>query len=66
MLTKFIFRINTHDIIIIYDKLYHTYINFFNKTISKYLLLLLLSFLRVFPKHFYEFFFHHFFGQNIH
>ena len=55
MLTKFIFRIDTHDIIIIYDKLYHTYINFFNKTISKYLLLLLLSFLRVFPKHFYEF-----------
>ena len=34
------FFIDARDIIIEYDKLYQTYINFFNKIISKCLLLL--------------------------
>ena len=38
------FFIDARDIIIEYDKLYQTYINFFNKIISKCLLLLFLSF----------------------
>ena len=33
-----IFFINAYNMIIKYDKLYHTYIKFFNKTNLKYLL----------------------------
>ena len=35
---KFIFFIDAYNIIIKYDKLYHTNINFLNKTTLKYLL----------------------------
>ena len=35
---KFLFFIDAYDILIKYDKLYHTYIKFLNKTILKYLL----------------------------
>ena len=35
---KILIFIDAYDIIIKYDKSYHTYIKFFNKTILKYLL----------------------------
>ena len=54
-LQKQIFFTCTHDIIIEYVKLCHTYIIFFNKTISICLLLLLIPFLKVFFEHLLEF-----------
>ena len=45
---KFIFFIGVYDIIIKYDKLYNTFIIFFDKITLKCLLLLIISFLEFF------------------